>query len=55
MSDEKYDDLFQGEDEKPIDYKAILFEYLMYWPWFVACLLVCSRCLVLSPIPGSCI
>lgn len=41
MSDEKYDDLFQGEDEKPIDYKAILFEYLMYWPWFVACLLVC--------------
>lgn len=41
MSDEKYDDLFQDEDEKPIDYKAILFEYLMYWPWFVACLLVC--------------
>lgn len=41
MSDEKYDDLFQGEDEKPIDYKVILFEYLMYWPWFVACLLVC--------------
>lgn len=41
MSDEKCDDLFQGEDEKPIDYKAILFEYLMYWPWFVACLLVC--------------
>lgn len=41
MSDEKYDDLFQEENEKPVDYKAILFEYLMYWPWLVACLIVC--------------
>ncbi|WP_304323128.1 polysaccharide biosynthesis tyrosine autokinase [Phocaeicola plebeius] len=44
MSDERYDDLFQAENEKPVDYKAILFEYLMYWPWFVACLLVCIVC-----------
>lgn len=41
MSNEKYDDLYTPEDEKPIDYKAILFEYLMYWPWFVACLILC--------------
>lgn len=41
MSNEKYDDLFTAEDEKPIDYKAILFEYLMYWPWFVVCLILC--------------
>lgn len=41
MSDEKYNDLLQAENEKPVDYKAIFFEYLMYWPWFVACLLVC--------------
>ena len=41
MSNEKYDDLFTAEDEKPIDYKAILFEYLMFWPWFVACLILC--------------
>ncbi len=41
MSNEKYDDLFTAEDEKPTDYKAILFEYLMYWPWFVACLILC--------------
>ena len=27
MSNEKYDDLFTAEDEKPIDYKAILFEW----------------------------
>lgn len=30
MSDERYDDLFQAENEKPVDYKAIFFEYLMY-------------------------
>ena len=41
MSNEKYDDLFTAEDEKPIDYKAILFEYRMYWPWFVSCLILC--------------
>lgn len=41
MSDERYDDLFQAENEKPVDYKALLFEYLMYWPWFVVCLIVC--------------
>jgi tyrosine-protein kinase Etk/Wzc len=41
MSDEKYDDLSQAENEKPVDYKALLFEYLMYWPWFVVCLIVC--------------
>lgn len=41
MNDERYDDLFQAENEKPIDYKAILIEYLMYWPWFVICLIVC--------------
>lgn len=41
MNDERYDDLFQAEDEKPVDYKALFFEYLMYWPWFVVCLIVC--------------
>ncbi|WP_270711488.1 GumC family protein [Phocaeicola coprophilus] len=40
MSNEKYDDLFTAEDEKPIDYKAILFEYLMYWPWILGCIIV---------------
>lgn len=41
MSDERYDDLFQAENEKPTDYKALFFEYLMYWPWFVVCLIIC--------------
>ena len=41
MSNEKYEEVFAVEEEKPTDYKAILFEYLMYWPWFVACLIIC--------------
>lgn len=41
MSDERYDDLFQAENEKPVDYKAILFEYLMYWPWLLGCIIIC--------------
>lgn len=41
MSNEKYEEVFTAEEEKSTDYKAILFEYLMYWPWFVACLIVC--------------
>lgn len=41
MSNERYDDLLQAAKEKNINYKDILFEYLMYWPWFVASLLVC--------------
>lgn len=31
MKEEQYDDLYQDE-EKPVDYKAIIFEYLLYWP-----------------------
>lgn len=41
MSNEKYEEVFTAEEEKSTDYKAILFEYLMYWPWFVACLIIC--------------
>lgn len=41
MSDEKYENLLQEENEKTINYKAILFEYLMYWPWLITCLIIC--------------
>lgn len=40
MSDERYENGFQPEDEKPVDYKALLFEYLMYWPWILGCVIV---------------
>ena len=40
MSDERYENGFQPEDEKPVDYKALFFEYLMYWPWILGCVIV---------------
>ena len=42
MTDEKYENNFLPEDEKPIDYKALFFEYLMYWPWIIGCVVVMS-------------
>lgn len=42
MTDEKYENNFLPEDEKPIDYKALFFEYLMYWPWILGCVVVMS-------------
>lgn len=38
MSDSTYKEIFGGGG-KPVDYKAILFEYLLHWPVIVACLL----------------
>lgn len=40
MKEELYNEIYTT-DEKPTDYKAILFEYLIHWPWFVATLLIC--------------
>lgn len=39
MKKELYDEFFQ-EDEKRVDYKAILFEYLLYWPVIVSVLVL---------------
>ncbi|MDM8155769.1 polysaccharide biosynthesis tyrosine autokinase [Bacteroides gallinaceum] len=39
MKEELYDEFFQ-EDEKRVDYKAILFEYLLYWPVIVGVLVL---------------
>lgn len=40
MKDSLYDDLFDEKEEKT-DYRALLFRYLIHWPWFVASLLLC--------------
>ena len=37
MKEELYNEPFENEEEKPIDYKAIIMEYLMYWPWIAGC------------------
>lgn len=38
MKEELYDEFFQ-EDTKRVDYKAVLFEYLLYWPVILGVLL----------------
>ena len=40
MKEELYNDNFENENEKPVDYKAILLDYLMYWPWIVGCAVI---------------
>ena len=42
MTDERYENGFLPEDEKPVDYKALFFEYLMYWPWILGSVVVMS-------------
>ena len=39
MKEESYTDFYR-EEEKPVDYKAIVFEYLLHWPVILACLVV---------------
>ena len=42
MSEELFDkDLQQNQEEEPLNLYAIIFKYLVYWPWFVASVLVC--------------
>ena len=40
MKEELYNDSLGNETEKPVDYKAILLDYLMYWPWIAGCAVV---------------
>lgn len=28
---------FDGQDEKPIDWKSLLMQYVIYWPWIAGC------------------
>lgn len=39
MKEEQFVDFYRDE-EKPVDYKTIFFEYLLYWPLILACLVV---------------
>lgn len=41
MKEDLYDDLYLEEKEEKTDFKAILFKYLIHWPWFAACILLC--------------
>ncbi len=37
MKNEEYNDIF-NDGNKPVDYKTIIFEYLLYWPVIAVCL-----------------
>lgn len=41
MKEDLYDDLYLEEKEEKTDFKAVLFRYLIHWPWFAACIAVC--------------
>lgn len=43
MKEDIYDDLFEEKEEKT-DYHALIFRYLMRWPWFIASVIVCLAC-----------
>lgn len=40
MKEEQLYEEFFKKEEKKVDYKAIIFEYLLYWPFIVAFLLL---------------
>lgn len=40
MKDDRYDDLFDDKEEKT-DYRALLFKYIIRWPWFAGSVLLC--------------
>lgn len=41
MKEDLYDELYLEEKEEKTDFKAVLFRYLIHWPWFAACIAVC--------------
>lgn len=41
MKEDLYDDLYLEEKEEKTDFRAILFRYLIHWPWFAACIILC--------------
>lgn len=40
MKEELYNDLNEEKEEK-VDYKELLFKYIIRWPWFVGSVLIC--------------
>lgn len=41
MKENLYEDNVRDIEEGNVDYKELLFRYIIHWPWFVASLLVC--------------
>jgi len=43
VKEEIYDDLFEEKEEKT-NWQAILFKYVIRWPWFIASVILCLVC-----------
>ena len=41
MKENMYEDNVREQEEETVDYKELLFRYIIHWPWFVASILVC--------------
>ena len=41
MKENLYEDNVRGIEDDDVDYKELLFRYIIHWPWFVASLLLC--------------
>ena len=41
MKENLYEDNVRGIEEDDVDYKELLFRYIIHWPWFVVSLLLC--------------
>lgn len=41
MKEDLYDDFYLEEKEEKIDFKVIFFKYVIYWFWFLVCILLC--------------
>ncbi len=53
MKEDLYDDLYEEKEEK-IDFHALLFRYVIRWPWFVASVIIClGRSMATPPADHS--
>ena len=41
MKENMYEDNVREQEEETVDYKELLFRYIIHWPWLVASILVC--------------
>lgn len=41
MKENSYDNNMSEQDEEKVDYRELLFRYIIHWPWFVASIMVC--------------
>ncbi|QIU95503.1 GumC family protein [Bacteroides faecium] len=41
MKENSYDNNMSEQDEEKVDYRELLFRYIIHWPWFVASIMLC--------------